>query len=246
MTSCDLKSCYDRIAHVPALLAMRRLGIPLEPIMSMFKTIQKTQFTTRTAFGDSEKTFGGFDKDYRTPVEGMGQGNGSGPQVWAVVSSAMFEVMRNLGLETHFTSPISQIELDLCGFAFVDDTDLIAAMGNANDPDGTMEKMQEVVDCWEGVAKATGGALAPNDPGKNWFYLIHFDWDDGKWTYGNMNSILNDNLSAKNVENQRRSLQYVDPSKAQEMLGVFLAPDGNNNKQIAEFKKKTSRIAEYT
>ena len=54
MTSCDLKSCYDRIAHTPATLAMFRLGIPLQPIQSMFETIQNTKHTTRTFFGDSE------------------------------------------------------------------------------------------------------------------------------------------------------------------------------------------------
>ena len=245
MTSCDLKSCYDRIAHVPALLALRRLGIPIEPIQSMFKTIQKIQFTTRTAFGDSTRTFGGFDGNHKAPVEGMGQGNGSGPQVWAVVSSAMFEVMRNMGLQTHFQAPISQEELDICGFAFVDDTDLISALGNLNDPDATMKKMQEVVDCWEGVAKTTGGALAPDDPNKNWFYLIHFNWDNGKWSYGNMDSVVEEELSAKDIHNRRWQLKYIHPSSAQEMLGVFLAPDGNNKRQIEEFKKKTSKFSEY-
>ena len=42
MTSCDLKSCYDRITHTPATLAMCRIGVPLEAIQSMFKTIQQS------------------------------------------------------------------------------------------------------------------------------------------------------------------------------------------------------------
>ena len=34
MTAADLKSCYDRVAHVAAVLALRSFGIPLEPIIS--------------------------------------------------------------------------------------------------------------------------------------------------------------------------------------------------------------------
>ena len=49
--SCDLKSCYDRIGHAFASLAMRRGGAPIEPIISMFRTIQKLVHYVRTAFG---------------------------------------------------------------------------------------------------------------------------------------------------------------------------------------------------
>ena len=46
MTSCDLKSCYDRIAHLPATLALRSVGCPIEPLLSMFSTIQNVQYFT--------------------------------------------------------------------------------------------------------------------------------------------------------------------------------------------------------
>ena len=35
----DAKSCYDRIAHNVAILAIRRLGMPAAPVTSMFKTL---------------------------------------------------------------------------------------------------------------------------------------------------------------------------------------------------------------
>jgi hypothetical protein len=57
MTSCDLKSCYNRIAHTPAFLALRQMGIPKEVIFSMLETIQNAEFVTRTAYGDSDITF---------------------------------------------------------------------------------------------------------------------------------------------------------------------------------------------
>jgi hypothetical protein len=36
----------------------------------------------------------------------------------------MFEVMHQKGLGTSFQAPISKEELELCGFAFVDDLDI--------------------------------------------------------------------------------------------------------------------------
>ena len=79
---------------------------------------------------------------------GVGQGNGCGPQVWAVISTAMFQVMKKRGLTTSFETPISKRSLDLCGFAFVDDTDLIQATGRGqihNNPQDTLDRMQRSV-----------------------------------------------------------------------------------------------------
>jgi len=47
----DAKGCFDRIAHVVAILALCRLGIPRPAIMSMITTIQQMQHYIRTAFG---------------------------------------------------------------------------------------------------------------------------------------------------------------------------------------------------
>jgi len=54
----DAKGCFDRIAHVVAILALRRLGIPQPAIMSMITTIQQMQHHIRTAFGESEQLYG--------------------------------------------------------------------------------------------------------------------------------------------------------------------------------------------
>ena len=243
MTSCDLKSCYDRIVHVPAMMAMHRAGASVYPSKSMFSTIQQTQHVTRTAFGDSKETYGGVE-NFLAPVMGVGQGNGCGPQVWAVASSVMFEILKEKRLTTKFVSPISRQQLKLCRFAFVDDTDLLQSAGshqNINDPDFTMEKMQESINVWESAAKTTGGSIAVD---KRVFYLIHFTWDKGKWSYGDMENVLNDELNCKDKDGQRCHLNYIPAHKAKEMLGVFLAPDGNNAQQVKEMTKKTKYFGE--
>mmetsp|Transcript_13466 Transcript_13466/g.16323 ORF Transcript_13466/g.16323 Transcript_13466/m.16323 type:complete len:119 (+) Transcript_13466:626-982(+) len=66
MASCDLSSCYDRIAHTPAILSMHRLNIPTAAATGMFNTIQECQHNIRTVFGDSTITYGGLDEKYFT------------------------------------------------------------------------------------------------------------------------------------------------------------------------------------
>ena len=95
MAAVDLKSCYDRVAHAPVYLAMRSYGMPNGPIQSMFETIQEMKFYTRTVHGVSEKTFGGAETGYISKPNGLGQGNGVGPQIWNAVSSKMFKVLHN-------------------------------------------------------------------------------------------------------------------------------------------------------
>ena len=75
--SCDLKSCYDRIVHTFTARATRRAGAAESAKVSMFNTIQRLKHQVRTAFGDSEETFGGEMWRYLEPRMGVGQGNGA-------------------------------------------------------------------------------------------------------------------------------------------------------------------------
>ena len=59
--SSDLAGCYDRIIHTAASLALLRIRIPHEKFHSIFSSIQCMVHRIRTAFGDSEITYGGND-----------------------------------------------------------------------------------------------------------------------------------------------------------------------------------------
>ena len=123
---------------------------------------------------DSLYSYGGVEQ-YHAPVMGVGQGNQTGPQVWTVISSSMFEVLRQKGFSTKFNTPITKQTLELCGFAYVDDTDLLQSSGTKsfyNNPEQDMERMQNAIDCWESVAKSTGGAITTN---KSLWYCIYFE-----------------------------------------------------------------------
>ncbi len=240
LSSVDLKSCYDRISHAPAFLAMTSMGIPQEPIISMFSTLQNVKYQTKTVHGLSTCTFGGKEDGYKHNPNGMGQGNGAGPPVWAVVSTKMFEVLKRQGLASHLSCPISKDQLEICGFAFVDDSDIISTSNSINDPNYTLQKMQNVLEGWEGAAKATGGAIKAE---KSWAYLVYFTWDKGLWSYGNTSNLKE--LTTLDHANKEVNIKRLDTSQAKKMLGVWLAPDGNNIAQIDYLKKRAEELSEF-
>ena len=123
--SCDLKSCYDRIVHSFATLTMMRAGAAESACVSMFSTIQKLKHHVRTAFGDSEDSFGGEPWRDLEPLMGVGQGNGAGPAIWAVLSTIFFDTLRDNGFGAILKAPFSKNVIHLAGYGFVDDTDLI-------------------------------------------------------------------------------------------------------------------------
>ena len=58
-------------------------------------------------------------------MQGVYQGNGAGPIVWAVISSPLLEILKEDSYSTFFTSPMSGKHIRIIGYIFVDDTDLI-------------------------------------------------------------------------------------------------------------------------
>ena len=58
LCSNDAKSCYDRIVHNIAAIAMLRMGLPKAPVRSMFLTLQKASHRVSTAFGISQTSYG--------------------------------------------------------------------------------------------------------------------------------------------------------------------------------------------
>ena len=241
MSALDLKSCYDRIAHAPAYLAMRSYGMPAAPVISMFESIQQMKYYTFTSHGMSKKSFGGKEKGYTACPNGVGQGNGAGPAVWSVVSSKMFEVLRSRGSSSKIVSPLTGSVTDICGFAFVDDTDMIATTKNNNELEVT-KRMQQIIDEWEAIAKCTGGALVPK---KCWSWIISFEWKNDFWSYSNTAGDNSPSMTIKDPDDVIRPLDKLNPDEAREMLGVFLSPNGNNQAQKEKLLRKMTLLSEF-
>jgi Reverse transcriptase (RNA-dependent DNA polymerase). len=175
LVSCDLKSCYDRINHTSASLALQRIGIHKAEIISMFDSIQRMTHKVRTAFGDSRHCYGGMGhkKKWKLPPRGVLQGNGSGPAIWSILSSCIFKVLQNNGHCNTITAAIRKLFITLSGFAYVDDTDLLQ-INNAVEE--VIRHMQKKLDEWCEVIGVTGGILSPS---KCWWYLVTFEYVAG-------------------------------------------------------------------
>jgi Reverse transcriptase (RNA-dependent DNA polymerase). len=177
LTSYDLKGCYDRINHTSASLALQRIGIAKSEVLSMFTSIQYMTHRVRTAFGDSAHTYGGMgcDENWKLPPQGVLQGNGSGPAIWSILSSCIFDILRRRGHCNTISSSIRKLLLELSGFAYVDDTDLLQIDDTV---DEVVRHMQQKVLDWNDNIGVTGGILSPE---KCWWYLVTFQYVAGKW-----------------------------------------------------------------
>jgi hypothetical protein len=58
---------------------------------ALFNTLQNLSHQIRTAYGDSDHSYGG--SHWILPMHGVGQGNGAGPAIWAVVSTSLLAML---------------------------------------------------------------------------------------------------------------------------------------------------------
>ena len=237
LCSNDAKSCYDRIVHNVAILAMRRQGAPLSAVNSMFSTLQQASHRIRTAYGDSDRSFG----RRPTPLQGVGQGNGCGPTCWAMVSTPLIAMMRTANFGFKLVSALSLMAIHLVCYAFVDDTDVVHTCSNPNaTSDQLTQEMQDVVDHWEGGLRATGGGLRAD---KSYWYLVDYQWKNNKWC----NKSIADapgNITVRDASGERVALERCEVSEARETIGVFLAMDGNFRTQVEQLRAKAALFAD--
>jgi hypothetical protein len=214
MCSNDAKSCYDRIVHSVASIAMQRLGVPKEPIMCRFTTIQNLEHRIQTIYGNLRIKFSG--SLWTIPIQGVGQGNEAGPQIWAVLSTPILNMLQDKGYGAFFKAALSGSTLSFVGYAFVDNIR------------GSSGRYARIGEAWEGSIRATGGAIVPK---KSHWYLIDFIWLQGDWRYATPEEAPAE-VFVKDCDGVEKTLQCLPVSKARQTLGIRLAPDRNN---LAEF-----------
>jgi len=173
-------------------------------------------------------------EDWPEPVAGIGQGNGAGPQIWAAVSTPLFEILRQEGFVATFICALSKQHRTMAGFAFVDDTDLIVT-DESNDIRAVERKMQNSLRLRHGLLQASGGDLVPS---KCFWYLIDFTWKNGHWRYTQWDENSRP-LSISNKDGSKVSIPRLPTHEARRTLGVRLAPDGNNDAEYAHLREES-------
>ncbi len=81
--SVDLANCYDAVAHPIGSIALQIFNVRKVMIVMMLYFLETIQWFSKTAFGQSEKSFGGTKWD---PLMGLGEGNGMAPPGFLAVS----------------------------------------------------------------------------------------------------------------------------------------------------------------
>ena len=65
---------------------------------------------------------------------------------------------------------------------------------------------------------------------KSWWTIIDFTWTNGRWDY--VTEFEDTELKIKDVRGINSQLKLLKPTEAQKMLGVWLSPDGSNDKKL--------------
>ena len=239
LCSNDAKSCYDRIVHSIASLALKRQGAPPGAVHSLLLTLQQSSHKIRTGYGTSRQKYG---KDRSPPLQGAGQGNGVAPTTWAVISTVLIHMMRAAGFGIELLSCLSMRLISFLCYAFVDDTDLVHSGASVDTPgDSILRDMRRFIRHWEGGLRATGGALRVD---KSYWYLIDFKWENNKWSYMTKEDLPGDIL-VRDADGTYKNLPRLDPSEANETLGIFIAMDGNQLAEVAKLRSKAEEFADH-
>jgi hypothetical protein len=125
--------------------------------------------------------------------------------------------MKKEGYGTFLKASITNSTIQLVGYAFVDDTDLIQTGKDGSEPGlEVLQKMQDRLGLWEGLVSATGGAI---EVAKSTWWLIESIWDDnGKWRYATKEDIPA-NLWVKDVSGDRQAVPQLEPPRLLKHLG---------------------------
>jgi len=191
-----------------------------------------------TLYGDSE-VWGSTDI-WGVPVSGIGQGNRAGPQIWAVVSTPILDLLHQEGFGTAFKASISNNNISFVGYSFVDNTNLIQTGPNIDSTcDDILPLMQAALNTWSAGLQVTGGTLVL---AKAFWYAVNFWWSAGHWKYKKPKP--DQELLMSDYKNAHLPIQLLGPTKAQQTLGVYLAPDGNEKTQTWILIEKTTTWAD--
>jgi Reverse transcriptase (RNA-dependent DNA polymerase) len=234
----DAKSCYDRVVHSVASLCLQRIGCPKPVVITMFETIQNLRHHVQSQYGDSDLFYQA--NQGSIPIQGLGQGNGAGPTIWALISTPVLNMLQTHGFGIKITSCISGDYLHFVGYSFVDDTDLVEFPDAPTTASRIVQSMQEAIDAWEAGIRATGGAIVPE---KSHWYLVTYRWQNGQWRYARKTEDMYD-LTVLNEHGQRQVLQRLDALDSERTLGSRICPKGSMLKEKKYLRECTETWAD--
>ena len=122
-------------------------GVAWSVANTLFQVLQEARHKIKMGYSVLDLVYG----DEETAIYGIGQGNGLGPALWALISSIIIKMYKIKGHSMNVTTPIFKQDVSLLGFAFVDDADLVSGANNVHSTGTTMiARFQALMTCWNG------------------------------------------------------------------------------------------------
>ena len=103
----DASGCYDGISHTIAIITLMCFSVPQMICRVPFQTLQQAKHHIKTGFGRSEAVYG----DEPIHISGIGQGNGLGSTLWALISTKLLRMMEKAGHGVNLLTSISLMTL---------------------------------------------------------------------------------------------------------------------------------------
>ena len=229
----DAVACYDRIVTELSEVEVQKWGVSKHAAKFTTKFLYSQKFSLKTVHGLSTKTY---QHGSNCRVQGSGQGIGwSGPR-WTASSDTISQIMSKRCTGMEFSDPTGSMNIRRNGDFFVDDLDIGVtedAIKNSNKT--TLQCLEEDEQIHSLVLNAEGGKL---NPIKTSFYDIAYKRVGVR--HEQMSNRENPGELHIRVEfnDDKKSIQRLEPTEASKALGIFLAPSGQYGKQYTMLDKK--------
>ncbi len=215
-------------------------GADLRYICLHGQTHQRTRYYPKHLFGMSQQY------NQHTPEHpwyGTGQGTGNIAIRWTLISHLLITAYQSEATPWRIKSALCDTIVKLDIDTFVDDTKIIHGDEGAANIGDILRIVQDSFRQWRGLLHASGGTLNP--PKCSWTPFI--------WKYNNlgharlMQPPMNSNLqlTASDLEGQQHNLKINKPDNAVCLLGVHIAADSNNTKELTMLKQKQNKYVQF-
>ncbi len=160
----DASACYDRIIPVLALMASRRVGMPLLPCVLVANVLSSVIYSTKVGPGLAEGTY---QHTITHPIYGTGQGSCALPVFWLLLSLILITVLRKHHVGMKFSSPNGTMTAQHPIDRLVDGTTI--GTNEAGELESLLQAGAKIAQEWESLLFLSGGTLV-----KKCLFLSHW------------------------------------------------------------------------
>jgi len=236
----DALACFDMMVEACQNLSFLSHGADPRYIQLHGQTHRQARYHPKHAFRTSPLFNQHSDVH---PWYGAGQGTGDAAVRWTILSHALITAYQSKATSWQIKSVLRDMLLVLGLDDFVDDTNMIhGAHGTATFSE-LLEVVQRNLDLWQGLLRASGGAL--NAKKCSWTPFI---WTFNKHGHARLSPIPDPspfNIYTQDMHGVTYPLKINKPDEAIRLLGIHIAADGSYAKELSILQQKQDRYVQF-